>query len=344
MLTSWLLLIFTSESFLPATLLAYGPRFVLLMPFLLLMPLAALFAPRTLVPLAISLLVVVHSIMGGRVSLHSLGKPIPARGADSTVRVLTYNVEGGKAVVGDIRRYLDEVRPDIVAMQECGDAMWDTAQTLPFPHRLRFHGLCTLSQWPISVADSMPRASYDRISQYGFGGSGFVMRHLIQSPYGPLVFVNLHLTTARRGLELLMGREGFVPDVMGSDRVDKDAENAQRAEIINLNARIRNSESERASMWATRGKADAPILVSGDFNLPVESTIFRQYWRDFTDAFEASGTGFGWSKEEGRLLRIRIDHVLVGPGGPRSTGTWVGADLGSDHLPVIADFEMRAKR
>lgn len=339
---SWLLLIFTSESFLPATLLAYGPRFVLLLPFLLFVPLAAIFARRTLIPLSLGLLVVVYSIMGGRVSLHSLGKSVPAGGADSTVRVLTYNVEGGQAVVSTIRQYLEQTRPDIVALQECGDQMWDTVQALPYSYRLRFHGLCTASRWPIRVADSMPRATYDRIAQYGFGGTGLVMRHLIQSPYGSLVFVNLHLTTARRGLELLMGRDGFVPDIMVNDRVDKDVESAQRAEIIDLNARIRNSESERASMWAMRGQANAPVLVAGDFNLPVESTIFRHYWNAFTDAFESSGTGFGWSKEEGRLLRIRNDHVLVGRGGPRPVGTWVGADLGSDHLPVIADFKFRA--
>ena len=42
----WLLLITTSESFLPAMLLAYGPRFVVLAPFVLLIP-AALFFCRS---------------------------------------------------------------------------------------------------------------------------------------------------------------------------------------------------------------------------------------------------------------------------------------------------------
>ena len=62
---TWLLLITTSESFLPATLLAYGPRFVMLVPFALLVPLAAVFARQTLVPLMVALLIVLGPIMGG---------------------------------------------------------------------------------------------------------------------------------------------------------------------------------------------------------------------------------------------------------------------------------------
>ena len=65
---AWLLLITTSEKFLPATMLAYGPRFVMLAPFVILVPLAAATARRTLVPLMLSLLVVIGPIMGGRLS------------------------------------------------------------------------------------------------------------------------------------------------------------------------------------------------------------------------------------------------------------------------------------
>ena len=80
------------------------------------------------------------------------------------------------------------------------------------------------------------------------------------------------------------------------------------------------------------------MLVAGGFNLPVESTIYRAYWRDLRNAFEETGTGFGWSKGEGKLLRIRIDHVLGNATAPRPVGTWLGPDWGSDHRPVIADL------
>ena len=75
----------------------------------------------------------------------------------------------------------------------------------------------------------------------------------------------------------------------------------------------------------------------GDFNLPVESTIYRTHWQHFTNAFEEVGNGLGWTKQEGKLLRIRIDHVLMNDRlEPRLVK--VGRDWYSDHLPVIVDL------
>lgn len=340
-LVTWPLLLFLSESFLPATLLAYGPRYVLLAPLVPLFFLALFFSRTTLIPLTIALWVTLSPIMGGRVSLHTFTKSWPVTRVENSVRVLTYNVQGGGVVATRIRDLVEQVRPDIVALQECGDQMWDSLQALPLPFHLRQHGLCTASRWKISAADSMPRAKFQAVSAYGFGGTGLVMRHVLDAPVGPLVFVNLHLTTARQGLGLLMGKDGFIPNDFGGDASSGSEQRAQRTDAIEVNALIRNQESELAALWSTRGPEGSPILVAGDFNLPVESSIFRRHWNDFTDAFEASGSGFGWSKIEGPLLRVRIDHVLVSPAASlKPAGAWVGPDLGSDHRPVIADFNV----
>ncbi len=338
---TWLLLITTSESFLPATLLAYGPRYVLLAPFVLLLPAAVVFARSALAPLTIALLMVLGPIMGGRVSLKTMGRTYPDRPPAGAMRVISFNARGGLVASVSLRDFVARTQPDIIAMQECGEALWDTLQAMPGWHRTRYANLCTASRWPIASLDTMPRADFERVSQYGFGGTGLVLRHVLTSPRGPLVFVNLHLETARKGLESFVGAEGFIPDRPGAAGKDAAVPAGGATRGFEMNAVVRDRESERAAGWSVKGDLSVPSLIAGDFNLPVESAIFRRHWGDFVDAFDASGTGFGWTKREGALLRVRIDHILGTAVSPRPIGAWVGPALGSDHLPVIADLAWR---
>ena len=99
--------------------------------------------------------------------------------------------------------------------------------------------------------------------------------------------------------------------------------------------------SERASRRAWNGDAMLPVIVAGDFNQPVESTIYSRNWSRFTNAFDETGTGLGYTKIEGKLLRIRIDHVLVNGAALRPVRAHVGENWGSDHRPVIVDVTLR---
>ena len=240
-----------------------------------------------------------------------------------------------------------EQAPDVVTFQECGNELWDAMQEIKDWHTARDGSLCTGSRWPISETNLMPREDLARISARGFGGTGLVMRTYIATPHGPLVLVNLHLETARKGLEGLLGREGFIPDGNSAMTVAPDPESSSTVsslERFSLNAEIRTAESARASRWVSRNIDKSPVVVAGDFNLPVESSIFREYWSQFTDAFEATGNGLGWSKREGRWLRIRIDHVLTSDGGPKPIGIMIGPDYASDHLPVIVDLRWPTRK
>lgn len=337
-IVTWLLLITTSERFLPATLLAYGPRFVMLLPFAVLVPWAAIVVRSALFPLALALYIVVSPIMGGRMSWRSVGRALPAAQPNSRLRVLSFNTEVGGAVAMQVRDLVARVAPDLIAMQECGPVLWDSLQALPGWHVERYQNLCTASRFPITAVDSMPRRDFERIRQFGYGGTGLVVRYTIATPHGPLGFVNLHLETARKGLEALTGSDGFIPDSLGPVLPTPESPTGTTGERISINAEIRDRESERASVWSVHGDQRTPVVIAGDFNLPVESSIFRRHWGRFRDAFESSGTGFGWSKREGTLLRIRIDHILGNATAPHPVGTWLGDEMGSDHLPVIADL------
>lgn len=341
-LATWALLVVASERFLPATLLAYGPRWIVGLPLLLLFPLALLAARAALLPLTLSLLVVLWPIMGGRLSLRTAGRGRPTSPERGAMRVITLNSFGKASVAGRLDALL-ALRPDLVTFQECTNGLHGALLRVPGMHVARYHGLCTLSRWPISRVDSLPRYGRTLAESAPNRGSALALRHTVTTPGGRLVLVNVHLETARRGLQSFMRNGGVLPDDLADLRRTTAAvarPDSTLSEGLAVNTEVRARESARAALWALAGSDSVPVIVTGDFNLPVESTIYDRYWGDFDNAFESTGTGFGFTKREG-ALRIRIDHVLVNHAAPAPIGTWIGPHLGSDHLPVIADLKWR---
>jgi vancomycin resistance protein VanJ len=85
---------------------------------------------------------------------------------------------------------------------------------------------------------------------------------------------------------------------------------------------------------------DSAPDVFGDFNMPLESAIFRRCWSPLADAFSTAGWGFGFTKtseKRGWSYGARIDHVLFSPPW-RCLRCWVAGDIGSDHLPLVAEL------
>ncbi|WP_309670417.1 endonuclease/exonuclease/phosphatase family protein [Gemmatimonas sp.] len=340
MLSTWISLITASEYWLPATMLAYGPRWVVLLPLAALLPLSLLYARSATTLLGVSALIALGPVMGFRVALPTAGLSAPTAPAPNAIRVLSLNAQGGGIVKLRLTAILERYAPSIVAMQECGDALAAVVAQQRGWHTARYEGLCTMSRWPIEFADTMPRAAFARVSQLGYGGTGIVVRYGIAHPAGSFQFVNLHLETARKGLESLLGDDGLIPDNATGVPSPEHEQRADRVgeDRVALNARIREGEAERASVWSARKMDEVPVIIAGDFNMPVESAIYRRYWSGLTNAFDSKGLGFGFSKHEGSLLRLRIDHVLSAPKWFRVRGAWVGDDVGSDHRPMIADL------
>jgi endonuclease/exonuclease/phosphatase (EEP) superfamily protein YafD len=94
---------------------------------------------------------------------------------------------------------------------------------------------------------------------------------------------------------------------------------------------------------AARGRISQvsdPLLVVGDFNLPVESAIYREHWSDFENAFSRCGRGLGHTKVT-RLFGVRIDHVLASPAWACVNARVVSTPYGGDHAPLIVDLQLR---
>lgn len=87
---------------------------------------------------------------------------------------------------------------------------------------------------------------------------------------------------------------------------------------------------------------DLPLLFGGDFNATPDSPLFDPIRARFRSAFERAGWGFGYTRPT-RLPWVRIDQLWVDDRWAVAR-CWVGPDLGSDHLPLIAEVVLRDRR
>jgi endonuclease/exonuclease/phosphatase (EEP) superfamily protein YafD len=299
----------------PATVLLFIGRWVFLLPLIALVPAALMRRRVLLVPLALAAVMCMGPLMGFRLGWRRL---LP-HAAGTHVRVLTFNTDGGDVLAVRLLAVLEQWRPDVVALQECGPVLADVVRNVPgwFHHQVR--GLCFLSRYPLLDSLVMDRQALEQLqeSEAGIGGSGDVARYTVQMPQGAVNVTNVHLETPRKGLDGLLN---------GTFSVSR----------LRNNTELRLAEAELARRWVSA--STAPAIVAGDFNTPVESRIFQRVWGDLTDAFSRAGLGFGMTRQNG-WIRVRIDHVLTGKGWYADHAV-VGPDLGSDHLPVIVDLTL----
>jgi endonuclease/exonuclease/phosphatase (EEP) superfamily protein YafD len=294
------------EGLWPITVFLFGPRLLVALPLLVLALVAAL-VDRPL----LGLLVLVGLGLAGPL----FGFNVPWRGLVSgghdasapALRLITWNVGTAGLEARELEHLLTRERPDVVVLQECHAEVMDVAGEW---HR-HFNGkMCLLSRFPV-----LEVAVRDRSDMWARAGSGAILRYALETPAGRVDLTHVHLETPREGLEELLG-SGLAG-----------------VETLRAKNRQREIEARLARAWAAA--SPGPLhLVAGDFNTPVESSLFREYWRGFRDCHSEAGWGFGFTKRT-RRIGARIDHILAGPGW-RCLDTRVVAGMDGDHAPLVA--------
>lgn len=305
----WLWLSWQGDRHWAATLVLFGPRWVCAVPLPPLVFLAAIFERRLLPPLLIAGIVIVFGILA-----FNLGFSRAASGS-ARLRVLTCNVEGAAIRPELLAIAIDDAQADVVALQEFARGtplLWP-----PGWHVIERHQFVLASRFPIVERESIARP------QHRWLLSGVPCT--LQLPQGTVQLFNMHLESPRAGIEAVISR-----------RVGVDLE---RVEELRRVIERRALESRRA---AEQVAAQAgPKIILGDFNMPADSTIFRNDWSAYTNAFSQVGWGFGFTKvseKRGWSYGARIDHILVDSHW-RVLNAWVGRDVGSDHFPLVAELE-----
>ncbi len=312
----WLTMLIGGDCWWPATVILFAPRWVVALPLVVLLPLAGWHSRYNLIPLLAGALIVFGPFMGFNLPF---GKTEAVDG--KTLRVLTCNIANGKCNLEALSTLIAESQTDIVALQECPR---DMAAALKLPSgwkHIQESDLAVLSQFPlrrvslVSVTD--PTHSWPR---------GCGLQVIVEAPDQSLVFSSVHLTSPRYGLQHLLDRHTLV--------------NLSRKELLIEETR-RRWQSSRSVQQAVASQK-LPVIVAGDFNMPTTSSIYRELWKGYSNAFSIAGLGYGWTERadvRGIPVRVRIDHILAGNDLAVRVCA-VGPDLGSDHLPLIADIEV----
>ncbi len=286
-------------------LFLYGPRCVAALPMIPLVPLALLgrsaWGSALLAATALGL---AGPWMGGRLSYSGLTGD---SGSGSRYRVVTWNAGGGSPAQ-TFKTWLVESGADIVAVQESPD----TLSPADFPAEWHVRD----GNGRLRLASKYPTRFLESIGTGELPLPGAAARFRLETPDGPLTVCNVHLSTPREGIQTALA--------------SKFTNLTDLRTTMDLQAR--SSHAVRA--WV--GEPAGLTLIAGDFNMPVETRLYRRDWGHLQNAFSEAGNGWGGTKMTS-WHRIRIDHILFAP--PfRARRCTVGPDLGSDHLPTVADL------
>jgi vancomycin resistance protein VanJ len=299
-----------------ATLLLFGPRWVVLVPLGLLLPFSLLWDRRLVVWLGITAAIAVVPFMGLAIPWQAAVSQVAFQGDSASsshplaIRVLTYNC--GFTEFEEVLELVDQVAADVVVLNE-----WPGALRVPDELTERWDvgrrgNNVILSRFPITRVEGLESEKLKRWEQRA-------IRCEILTPHTPIQVIGLHLETPRHGLTDFRYRLWKAADSMRK------------------NTEKRHMEAELASQFA--GDFSGPSVVAGDFNTPIESQLYREFWSSWQNAFSQAGLGLGHTKLT-RYFGVRIDHILVSPHW-RVLSARIGPDVGGDHRPVIADMELR---
>lgn len=307
----WLAMLIAGDHWWPATLVLFGPHWLMLLPLLVLFPLAAWKNRRMILPLVAALIIVIGPIMGFTLPLD---KARPSSG--HLLRIISCNLQNGTFDLPAFNALIENSRPDIVALQECPANQ--KIKALEGWNHLCEGDLHIFSRFPVIRGDFrkalVPLHSWPRTC---------FLYCTLSTPAGNLTFATVHLPSPRYGLQNILDRTTLVSL-------------QRKTQLIDETAYRRKTSEDIAGIVAL---LPSPKIIAGDFNMPVESVIYRQVWSGYSNAFSRVGLGFGRTERaniHGLALAVRIDHILTGEGLVPQICE-VGPDVGSDHLPVIAD-------
>lgn len=114
---------------------------------------------------------------------------------------------------------------------------------------------------------------------------------IIDTPAGLIGFACVDLLTPRRALGIMLDSEKVF----------------NLSQIENTQKRIdqRWLESEALSRWLSR--FPEPNIIAGDFNLTVDSAIYRDCWSEYQNAFSLTEFGFkSYQAHENQSIQIHF--------------------------------------
>ncbi len=289
-------------------MLLYGPRWIYSLPLVFLVPAALVLQRRLLWPLGIFFIIFFLLIMEFNIPFHYFQFSKDSK----TLRIMTYNINRWDVTNEEFADLISKVNPDIIAIQECAS-----------PRRFKGpSGWNKIYAGESLVFSRFPIKRMEKLSTRKIGISGLLCE--IETPSGPVNFCCVDLLTPRRALTRILN--------------DKTVFDLSQTGYAQRRIFERRLESKGLAMLLRF--TSGPMIMAGDFNLTVDSTIYREYWSGYLDAFTRTGFGFGYTKRTKINIfryKSRIDHI-PSTRHFRPVRCRIGPDYGSDHFPLVADL------
>ena len=261
------------------------------------------------------------------------------------MKIATWNINGVKARIENLTRWLTETRPDVVCLQEIKsvddgfprEAIEGLGYNVAVHGQKGFNGVAILSLKPFDeVTPRLPGDDTDEQSRY--------LEACISVEGGSLRIGAIYLPNGNP-----IGTDKFTYKLAWMERLRRHAESILKHEEVLVLAGDFNVIQQP-------GDAYDPAAWTGDALYQPESRAALRAFSHlgFTDAIAATHPGVGhytfwdyqagaWQKDHG----IRIDHLMLSPqaadrlksaGIDRVTRGW---DKPSDHVPVWVELAVQ---
>lgn len=248
-----------------------------------------------------------------------------------SIKLLTNN--RGQDGRQSISPFLEAEKPDVMVYQEAGKQQ-AYAKAYPDMHVRAIDEFTVISRYPIKEITLLPLR--------GLNGHPVAIRAVLDWEGHNLVIYNIHLNSPREQLEA-MTRGGVVAALIGRP-------GGYGAQLRQEAREFWAHQLEMAKDIAERAKQETdPTIIAGDFNVPNHGIIFHLYSRQFTDAFEATGSGYGLTFPgftrnpfTGFGPWMRLDQIFSNE---QLVPVACKAEPGrrSQHRAMVATFELKAQ-
>ncbi len=251
--------------------------------------------------------------------------------SSAALTVITHNVgQGNRAAFVDS---FPAEKPDAVLLQDVANADYrETEYRRRYPS-YRNRGVAQfilLTPHEIEIAEPVREALWR--------GKLVAARFVIKVGERSVAIYSVHLPTPRSSLSHVFSPRVAL-EMFWLSKAPTDGFSSYREW---LDARIALART----LAGVLEKEPLPFIVGGDFNMPDHGIVYHTFANRFTDAFAASGRGWGMTfpgTHDGRIpvllgRWLRLDYWFAGHGW-KPVDCRVGNDTFSQHSAVLARFD-----
>jgi endonuclease/exonuclease/phosphatase family metal-dependent hydrolase len=275
-------------------------------------------------------------------------KPVPE--GISTIRVMSYNVRlfdlynwtKNKETRDSIVAYINEIKPDIIAIQEYYHSdkgkhnhtnSLKIELGLPYSSEAYTLKLRKTDKWGIAIFSRFPIIRTEKINFEGTKNNTCIYADLLINNDTIRVY-NTHL----QSVQLKSEDYTFLKSI-GNDSIEVNQLEGSEKILRRLKRAFVKRSKQCESLAEHHSKSPHKVIVCGDFNDTPVSYTYHTIARNLNDAFVQSGSGLG-NTYAGIIPWQRIDYILHSKS-MKSFAFKRGHKVYSDHYPVYCEINIR---